>query len=167
MLNRLIKTANLQKLPIFPVYGHNKISKTPRILAQFWSNVTYSPDNPVNVFIETRGIHQNGTVPSNRFYKMHEITFIHVTSTHCRIQMASCYLFIAFQILSLICTFQDITQDKKIESACNHLHITTSGFVDCDGFRYCQSVMFHGDQLSYHAFLSMVHVRWSEIPQGG
>ena len=38
-----------------------------------------------------------GTVSSNRIYKMHVITFIHVTSTHCRIQIASYYITIAFK----------------------------------------------------------------------
>ena len=51
----------------------------------FWSNVTYSPDSPVNVLIESRNVRKMVTVSSNRIYKMHEITFIHVTSTHCRI----------------------------------------------------------------------------------
>ena len=51
----------------------------------FWSNVTYSPDSPVNVLIESRNVRKIDTVSSNRIYKMHEITFIHVTSTHCRI----------------------------------------------------------------------------------
>ena len=51
----------------------------------FWSNVTYSPDSPVNVLIESRNIRKMVTVSSNRIYKMHETTFIHVTSTHCRI----------------------------------------------------------------------------------
>ena len=51
----------------------------------FWSNVTYSPDNPVNVLIESRSLHQYGTVSSNRIYKMHETTLIHVISTHYRI----------------------------------------------------------------------------------
>ena len=63
----------------------------------FWSNVTYSPDSPVNVFIESRNVRKIDTVSSNRIYKMHEITFIYVTSTHCRIQMASYYITIAFK----------------------------------------------------------------------
>ena len=50
----------------------------------FWSNVTYSPDSPVNVLIESHNVRKMVTVSSNRIYKMHEITFIHVTSTHCR-----------------------------------------------------------------------------------
>ena len=50
----------------------------------FWSNVTYSPDSPVNVLIESRNVRKMVTVSSNRIYKMHEITLIHVTSTHCR-----------------------------------------------------------------------------------
>ena len=49
----------------------------------FWSNVTYSPDSPVNVLIESRNVRKIATVSSNRIYKMHEITFIRVTSTHC------------------------------------------------------------------------------------
>ena len=36
----------------------------------FWSNITYSPDSPVNVPIESRNVRKNGTVPSNRIYKM-------------------------------------------------------------------------------------------------
>ena len=63
----------------------------------FWSNVTYSPDSPVNVLIESRNVRKMVTVSSNRIYKMHEITFIHVTTTHCRIQMASYYITIAFK----------------------------------------------------------------------
>ena len=63
----------------------------------FWSNVTYSPDSPVNVLIESRNVRKMVTVSSNRIYKMHETTFIHVTSTHCRIQMASYYITIAFK----------------------------------------------------------------------
>ena len=51
----------------------------------FWSNVTYSPDSPVNVPIESRNVRKIGTVSSNIIYKMHEITFIRVISTHCRI----------------------------------------------------------------------------------
>ena len=82
-------------------------SKWP--FCQFWSNITYSPDIPVNDPIESRSLRKNGTVPSNRIYKMHEITFIHALSTHCRIYMESQYTTIAFQILSLICTFEDMT----------------------------------------------------------
>ena len=63
----------------------------------FWSNVTYSPDSPVNVLIESRNVRKIDTVSSNRTYKMHEITFIYVTSIHCRIQMASYYITIAFK----------------------------------------------------------------------
>ena len=63
----------------------------------FWSNVTYSPDSPVKVLIESRNVSKIDTVSSNRIYKMHEITFIYVTSTHCRIQMASYYITIAFK----------------------------------------------------------------------
>ena len=63
-----------------------KNSKMPNLhFCQFWSNVTYSPDSPVNVLIESRNVRETGTVSSNRIYKMHDITFIHVTSTHCRI----------------------------------------------------------------------------------
>ena len=51
----------------------------------FWSNVTHSPDSPANVLIESRNVRKMVTVSSNRIYKMHEITFTHVTSTHCRI----------------------------------------------------------------------------------
>ena len=51
----------------------------------FWSNVTYSPDSPVNVLIESRNVSKIGTVSSKRIYKMHEITFIRVISTHCRL----------------------------------------------------------------------------------
>ena len=42
----------------------------------FWSSVTYSPDSPVNVLIESRNVRKIDTVSSNRFYKMHEITFV-------------------------------------------------------------------------------------------
>ena len=63
-----------------------KNSKLLRLhFGPFWSNVTYSPDSPVNVLIESRNVRKIGTVLSNRIYKMHEITFIHVISTHCRI----------------------------------------------------------------------------------
>ena len=63
-----------------------KISNSAEIaFFTFWSNVTYSPDSPVNVLIESRNVRKMVTVSSNRIYKMHEITFIHVTSTHCRI----------------------------------------------------------------------------------
>ena len=63
----------------------------------FCSNVTYSPDSPVNVPNESRKVRKIGTVSSNRIYKMHEIIFIRVISTHCRILMASYYITIAFQ----------------------------------------------------------------------
>ena len=86
-----ISRVNLSKLVNFPLGCHNKKSILPCILAPFWWKVTYSPDSPANVLIESRGIHQIGTVPSNRIYKMHEITFIYITSTHCRKQMASNY----------------------------------------------------------------------------
>ena len=62
-----------------------KISNSAEIAFwPFWSNVTYSPDSPVNVLIESRNVRKIDTVSSNRICKMHEITFIHVTSTHCR-----------------------------------------------------------------------------------
>ena len=63
----------------------------------FWSNVTYSPDSPVNVLIESHNVRKMVTVSLNRIYKMHEITLIHITSTHCRIYMASYYITIAFK----------------------------------------------------------------------
>ena len=60
-----------------------KNSKLLRLhFGPFWSNVTYSPDSPVNVLIESRNVCEIGTVSSNRIYKMHEITFIRVISTH-------------------------------------------------------------------------------------
>ena len=44
----------------------------------FWSNATHSPDSPVNVLIETRSLHQNGTIvdnlqnaKKNHFYPCH------------------------------------------------------------------------------------------------
>ena len=71
-------------------------------------------DSPVNVLIESRSLRQNGTVSSNRIYKMHKITLIHVISTHCRKETASYYTIIAFQILSPICTFEDILKIKHL-----------------------------------------------------
>ena len=108
-LIRTINTVDSPKLSILPIYGYIKFSKLPCILAPFWSNVTYSSLSLVNVLIESRVIHQNGTVPSKRIYKMHEIIFIHVTLTHCRLQMASYNTVRAFQILSFFCAFEDIT----------------------------------------------------------
>ena len=63
----------------------------------FCSNVTYSPDSPVNVLIEPRNVRKIGTLSSNKVYKTLETTFIHVISTHCRIQMTSHYITIAFK----------------------------------------------------------------------
>ena len=39
-LNCSISTVHLLKLPMLAVYGYNKISKSPCILAPFWSDVT-------------------------------------------------------------------------------------------------------------------------------
>ena len=96
----ILKYQNIPALTVWPIVpitflilnNHQsgrlaaKISNSAEIaFFKFWSNVTYSPDSPVNVLIESREIRKMVTVPSNRIYKMHEITFIHVTSTHCRI----------------------------------------------------------------------------------
>ena len=59
-------------------------SKSPNLhFRSIWSNVTHSPDNPVNVSIESRNVRKIGTVSSNRIYKMHEITLTQVILTHC------------------------------------------------------------------------------------
>ena len=107
----MIKASYLLKPSVFSVRCIKKIRIPTSHFRTFWSNVTFSSDSPVNVLIESRSLHQNGTVPSNRNYKLHEITFIHVISVHCKIQMASYYTIIAFQIPSLTCTFEDMSYD--------------------------------------------------------
>ena len=97
---KILKYQNILALTVWPIVpitflilnNHQsgrlaaKISNSAEIaFFTFWSNVTYSPDSPVNVLIESRNVRKMVTVSSNRIYKMHEITFIHVTSTHCRI----------------------------------------------------------------------------------
>ena len=117
VINRIFEILKYQNIPVLTVWPIVPITflilnnhQSGRLAAKnsnsaeitfftFWSNVTYSPDSPVNVLIESRNIESRkiDTVSSNRIYKMHEITFIYVTSTHCRIQMASYYITIAFK----------------------------------------------------------------------
>ena len=83
------------------IFVHSgRMSHTPR---------TARSMSPLNLVVFVKMV-----VSSNRIYKMHEITLIHVISTHCRIQMASYYTIIAFQILSPICTFEDILKTKYL-----------------------------------------------------
>ena len=115
VINRIFEILKYQNIPVLTVWPIVPITflilnnhQSGRLAAKnsnsaeiafftFWPNVTYSPDSPVNVLIESRNVRKIDTVSSNRIYKMHEITFIYVTSTHCRIQMASYYITIAFK----------------------------------------------------------------------
>ena len=72
--NCLNNVANLLKPPIFQV---NKCEYKPAF-SYILVECHIPPASPVNVPIESRSLRQNGTVPSNRIYKMLEIYFIHV-----------------------------------------------------------------------------------------
>ena len=84
MTNCPSNVVNLLKPSIRKVSCYNFESVESASLS-ILADVTYSPDSPVNVPIESRNVRKIGTVSSNRIYKMHEITFIRVISTHCRI----------------------------------------------------------------------------------
>ena len=66
-------------------FGRFAVKKLETAFCPFWSNVTYSPDSPFDVAIEYRNVRKIDTVSSNRNYKLNEITFIRVISTHRRI----------------------------------------------------------------------------------
>ena len=82
---KLSKHQNILALTVWPIvpitllFPQNRqfgrfTAKTSNMLNlrfdTFWSNVTYSPDSPVNVLIESRNVRKIGTVSSNRIYKM-------------------------------------------------------------------------------------------------